>query len=216
MPLNAPEIKLDPRLSALASLVRPGKTVLDVGTDHALLPCFLARQGKNAVFASDINPNPLKAARETLSYYGAENSVKLFLSDGLKNTPPADDIIIAGMGGETIAEIIAGCNYLNGGLRLILQPMTRHAELRRGLYRLGFFIAREIPVHIKTPKKIYTVIHAEYSGIPTEITPLFAETGKQSDPLYIRSQYAKALKKSRSDPSYIKTAELLKEISEDL
>ena len=40
------KIRLDSRLSAVASLVRDGKTVADIGTDHAYLLAFLLQEGR--------------------------------------------------------------------------------------------------------------------------------------------------------------------------
>ena len=37
--------RLTPRLAAVASQVRPGARLLDVGTDHAYLPAFLVGTG---------------------------------------------------------------------------------------------------------------------------------------------------------------------------
>ena len=95
-------IKLDDRLAAIASLVRLDRRICDVGTDHALLPCYLAQNGALNITASDVNPNPLAAARANVEKYGCADSVGLVLSDGLKSVPPCDDVIIAGMGPNTI------------------------------------------------------------------------------------------------------------------
>ncbi|MBR4306202.1 MAG: tRNA (adenine(22)-N(1))-methyltransferase TrmK, partial [Ruminiclostridium sp.] len=59
-------VKLSPRLLAAAEFVRCDKSVCDVGTDHALLPCYLYQQGARSITASDINDGPLDAARETI------------------------------------------------------------------------------------------------------------------------------------------------------
>jgi tRNA (adenine22-N1)-methyltransferase len=144
--------QLDKRLSAIAELIREGATVCDVGTDHAYLPCFLARAGKyGQIYACDLNPKPLEFARTQIAHQKAD--VILLQSDGLADVPlPASgdtDVVIAGMGGELIAEIIAqGISkkpqaFKNAGLRLILQPMTRAEHLRQGLAESGFEIISE-------------------------------------------------------------------------
>ena len=47
-------VKLTSRLRTAADLCRRGVTVCDVGTDHALLACYLAQTGAKSVIASDV------------------------------------------------------------------------------------------------------------------------------------------------------------------
>ena len=134
--------KLNKRLTAIAELVRPGATVCDVGTDHAYLPCYLARTGNYAqIYASDLNPNPLLRAKAEIEKQGVD--VRLIQSDGLENVPQCDDVIIAGMGGELIAEIAEKCPFKHKNLRLITQPMTRQEDLRQRLHNAGYEIILE-------------------------------------------------------------------------
>lgn len=208
-------IRLDARLAAAAGLVRPGAAVVDVGTDHALLPCFLFLQGHEQITACDIAEGPLLSARETLRTYGipeaGENArgVRLLLSDGLEGIAPPSgscDIIIAGMGGETIAEIITRCRWLvEHDVRLILQPMTRHAELRRALCSRGFAIMNEVCA--VSGGRHYTVLHSAFSGEFTEIGDEYAYIGAQTDPGYIRAQIAKLRRMANADPRYLALAE---------
>jgi len=131
--------QLDRRLTAIAELVREGTAVCDVGTDHAHLPCYLARRGRNAkIYASELNPKPLQTARAQIKHQGVE--VTLIQSDGLENVPPCDDVIIAGMGGELIAEIVGKMpsRFKSPSLRLILQPMTRKEKMLQSLNEIGF------------------------------------------------------------------------------
>jgi tRNA (adenine22-N1)-methyltransferase len=153
-------IKLDKRLAACAALVRRRSTVADIGTDHALLPIFLWQSGWTDIIASDVNEGPLNSARENITKHGA--GIRLVLSDGFEQLPPRDDVIIAGMGGELIAEILAGCKHKNADTRFILQPMTRQEVLRRELDSMGFEIIEEIIV--QCTRKTYTIIHTKYIG----------------------------------------------------
>ena len=43
------EIKMNKRLSAIAALVKEGKGLVDVGTDHGYLPAYLAASGYDNV-----------------------------------------------------------------------------------------------------------------------------------------------------------------------
>jgi dinuclear metal center YbgI/SA1388 family protein len=168
MPILKRFKQLNKRLSAIAELVRDGATVYDVGTDHAFLPCHLARACRyGKIYASDLNTNPLETARAEIKKQNAD--VTLIQSDGLKDVPPCEsnqacDVIIAGMGGELIAEIIAEMPpaFKTPKLRLITQPMTRREDLRRGLHDSGFEIILE--KQIPENKRMFTVIYAKYAG----------------------------------------------------
>lgn len=194
-------IKLDDRLAAIAALVRTDKRICDVGTDHALLPCFLCEQGAGSVIASDINEHPLEAARANAEKYGFADRITLIRSDGLKNIPPCDDVIIAGMGGELIAEIIGGCNFVTPETRFILQPMTKADILRRYLYSAGFEIILENGAY--SGGKAYTVMLVKFTGEKREIDASFAYFGKNTDPRYISKVNSQLRKLANNDPALL-------------
>lgn len=190
-------IKLSPRLLAAAEFVRKDKSVCDVGTDHALLPCYLYSNGVKDVTASDINDGPLEAAKETIKkHIGEDCPIKLVKSDGLNNVSYADDIIIAGMGGELIARIIKECKFLNPDISFILQPMTKAETLRRELYKNGFQIEAE-----KTAEegdKLYVIMKVSYTGISKDVSDAFSYTGLCKDKKYLTKQKNTLLKAAES------------------
>lgn len=155
---------LAPRLLACAALVRPGAHVCDVGTDHALLPVYLVQEGiASDVIASDIGEGPLQSAERTIVRNGLTGQIRTLLSDGLAKVPAeVTDIVIAGMGGETITGILSGCPFSLEGKRLILQPMTKAEVLRLWLFTHGFAIREERCV--REEKRLYTVLCVEYTG----------------------------------------------------
>ncbi len=118
---------LDIRLKTCFDMVGGRGIVCDVGTDHALLAAELINSGKcEKVIASDIKEGPLAAAKKTVERSGITDKVELILSDGLVNVPleGVSDIVIAGMGGETIADIISeSIECIPENVRLVLQPM---------------------------------------------------------------------------------------------
>ena len=141
-------LHLDNRLSLCADFVRKGVKVADIGTDHAYLPVWLCKSSTAVqAVAADINPKPLQRGKETVVKYNAENMVQLRLSNGLENIQPdeADDIIIAGMGGELISGILNAAPWVkNSRYHFILQPMTKAEVLREYLYENGFGTDRDI------------------------------------------------------------------------
>lgn len=175
-------VELDCRLSLLEKHVRRDKIICDVGTDHALLACYLKETGAEKVIACDINDGPLKAAAENIKQQGI-SGITLVKSWGLREIPFAEDIIIAGMGGELIAQILAECSFLHTGLKAVLQPMSRAETLRKELYKIGFEIELE-ETCVKNGKS-YVVIVAIYTGIKAEISDLFSICGKIKNKDYL-------------------------------
>lgn len=166
---SRPLFQLDNRLLLCAQWVPDGAKVADIGTDHAYLPIWLAKSGRIAsAIAADVREGPLARARENILRYHVQSTVTARLSDGLSAVCPeeADTIIIAGMGGELIAEIIAKTPWLKGsGKTLILQPMTSALELRVFLAQQGYALQREEAV--LSLGRLYTVmlVHAEAGDI---------------------------------------------------
>ena len=138
---------LDNRLNLCASMVRKNHRVADIGTDHAYLPVWLCKNNiATSAIAADINPEPLKRGVQTIEKYCATSLVTPCLSNGLQQINPdlVDDIVIAGMGGELIADIISKAPWVkNERYHLILQPMSKADFLREYLYQNGFYIKYE-------------------------------------------------------------------------
>ena len=156
---------LTKRLAMCAELVSGKGIACDVGTDHAYLAAELLKQGKcRKVIASDIAEGPLNAAKRTLRQAELLDRAELVLSDGLENIPSegVSDVVIAGMGGETIAHILEECGWIKKGVKLILQPMTKIPFLRKWLCGNGFAIISEKIV--MEGRFFYTVIMAEFDG----------------------------------------------------
>lgn len=185
------KIKLDSRLLSVASLVRKGSTVADVGTDHAYVVAYLMENGIiEKAIASDINKGPLENARQTLIDCGITDKVTLILSDGLQNIPEnsADDIVIAGMGGILISEILEKAPWVkNEKVQIIAQPMTHAETLRKWLCENGFEIRREVAS--TDGKRFYVAISAEYTGNKAEKSKAYYYVGeliKNSDELSMK------------------------------
>lgn len=186
-------IALDNRLRTAAELCREGKTAADVGCDHAQLACFLARNKSKLVIASDVREGPLEAARRTVAEQGAAN-VRVVKSDGLREIDFADDVVICGMGGELIAEIVSGCRFLNENTRFILQPMTKANYLRCWLCENGFEIIEERAAY--DDLRIYAIMYVKYTGERSEPDEMFALCGKMTDSGYLRKTAEKLLKRA--------------------
>lgn len=153
---------MTPRLLTVAELVKKSTSVADVGTDHAYVPVYLILTHKcEKALAVDINRGPLMRAEDNIKKFSLEEKITTRLSDGLKNISDneADTVIIAGMGGILINNIIENDkDRLTSVKRFILQPMTAVEETRRYLAENGFLIEDERLA--KENDKIYTIISA--------------------------------------------------------
>ena len=140
-------IELSPRLRLAADLVPEGARLADVGTDHAYLPACLLMEGKiPSAIAADLREGPLSRARETAAEYGCGDRMAFRLCDGLSGIRPekTDAVVIAGMGGETIAQILEAAPWVRTRkIPLVLQPMSSIPELRQRLGEDGFHILEE-------------------------------------------------------------------------
>lgn len=165
--MSRPLFQLDARLQLCANFVRPGAKLVDIGTDHAYLPVWLEKQGliRSAV-AADIRSGPLANAEENLRRYETEH-ITVRMSNGLEAILPeeAEDIVIAGMGGELIAQILAQVPWVRQEeRRLILQPMTCAPELREYLRNNGFVVLQEEVVESRS--HVYSVMLVQWQKEP--------------------------------------------------
>jgi len=155
--------KISKRLLALARLVPPGSRVADIGTDHGLLPVYLAEEGISPlVIGVDANRGPFDTARRNVQACLTAGKVDLRLGDGLTPLRPGevDVVIIAGLGGAAIREILSQAPEVAEGLkRLILQPMNASETVRRWLCGHGWLIVEEDLV--SENGQLYEIIAAE-------------------------------------------------------
>ena len=155
-------MELSPRLLKIASLVPKCKKLADVGTDHGYIPLYLFMEGViESAVAMDVNPMPLKRAEDNITGAGYGQLCEFRLSDGLEKLAPAeaDVIVIAGMGGLLIREILEkGKHALSCNTKLLLQPMIAAPELREYLFANGYIIENEYVV--REENKFYNIISA--------------------------------------------------------
>ncbi|MBQ8998695.1 MAG: SAM-dependent methyltransferase [Clostridium sp.] len=183
-------MKLTDRLLKIASLVTEGKRVADIGTDHGYIPVYLLNQGKvpYAILA-DVNKGPLENARGEVRHNKLLDKVDLRLGSGIEvlEKGEVDEVIIAGMGGILISELLeAKLEVAHSVDKLILQPMQAQNELRKYLLNNGFEILDEVLV--KEDFRIYEIIIAKYTGKNTVVSDdIYYEVGtkliENKDPL---------------------------------
>ena len=170
--------RLDDRLAAAFAYVRPGHAAADIGCDHGKLTAALAGSGRcPLVLACDLRPDPLEKARRLCAPYGEK--VQCRLGNGLSVVAPGEveDIIIAGMGAETIIEILEAAPWVRDTrYNLVLVPATKHSILRRWLARSGFALVGE--TLCQAAGRWYAVMNARFAGTGHEPDGLECLCGK--------------------------------------
>ena len=162
-------------------MVPPGAVVADIGTDHAHLPIYLVQSGQV------ISPGSLAKARQAVEAAGLEHKILLRLGSGLTVLAPeeAPTVVIAGLGPDTIADIIGATPKVTASTQLfLLQPMHNPGQLRRRLVQIGLTLADEFLVR---ERQGFYVIMAATVGTMPSFCPELLEIGPclvtKSDPL---------------------------------
>ena len=215
------------RLRTAAELVRCNRKTVDVGTDHGYLPAFLVMNGKtDCAIAADIGVGPLENAKKTIDKYDLGDKIDTVLSNGLEKIPhDVEEIIIAGMGGTLIAEILSKAEWIkHEGIHLVLQPMTHSYDVRKFLYENGFYIDTE--KFCTDDGRDYVVISAYFADEYVRLYDFYYYFGNvvtgstESERGYIKRQYFyirsryEGLKKSGNDEEAEVFRKVLAEVQE--
>lgn len=171
-------------MKVLAGFVIEGEPAADIGTDHGFVPIdLLAKKKIPFAILSDINEGPLKRAESNLNLFEIDCDLySLRLGNGLSPVRNCEvsSIIIAGMGGENIIDILAeDINKTKSYKRLILQPRKRSFMLREWLQNNGFEIKEEKLV--VEAGKICEVFYAEKGDAKDDI---YLPVKMRKDPLF--------------------------------
>jgi len=140
------------RIKLIASLLDENDRVLDIGTDHALLPIYLIQNNIVSIAdGSDISEKVLESAYRNVSAANLEDKINLFLSDGLKNINinNYNTLVIAGMGYTTIKGIL-DLNDTTVIKKLIIQTNNDYEKLREYLIKNDYVINKEICIKDKS------------------------------------------------------------------
>ena len=149
------------RMKTIASLIKKEDKVLDIGTDHALIPIYLIKNNLVSLAdGSDISKAVLQGAINNVKNASLEDKIKLYLSDGVISidTSIYNTFIITGMGFSTIKSILDNAT-LNNIEKLIIQSNNNLYDLRKYINKLGYKITDEIC--LKDKNITYNIIKFE-------------------------------------------------------
>lgn len=151
---------LTPRLRAVADLVPPDARVVDVGSGHGRLPVALLAGG---LARSCIAVERSASAAAPLLPLAGRPGLVVRIGDGLtalQAEDEADVLVMSGLGTRAMLRILASASGAgHDWRRLVLQPQTERARLRRWLVEHGFSIVAESLTHDRG--RYYVTLAAE-------------------------------------------------------
>ena len=200
------------RIKALAGLVDKNTKLVDIGTDHALLPIYLYEHNiTRNIVGSDISSNALEFAKNNLLKHNLDNKIKLVVSDGFKNLDEKfDTAVISGMGTDTIKKILDINDLPN---KLIISSHKNVHELRIFMQKKGYKIVEEIT--LKENNIFYDIIKYEKEKeVLSNYDILVGKSNNEEYRKYILEKYKLIYAKSKNE-KYLKYIEII-EKTQDL
>jgi len=150
-------MKISKRLETISEFIDDNCNIIDVGCDHALLDIYLFNNKKNIkLIASDVKEGPLLQAKKNIEKYGC--NIKVKLGNGIDTIESdTDTIVIAGMGGDTIIDILNnGRDKLDNIKNIVISPQSEWKKTRQFICNLGFYIENE--QIIEDSNKFYLIV----------------------------------------------------------
>ena len=166
----------DDRLQAAFELTPPCRMAADIGADHGRLSALLlGRERCERMLVSDISPSALSKARQRLHSLGLEDRCAFAVADGLgaldqlaPQSPTVQAFCILGMGGDTIAGILACGQARLEGATLVLGPHTEAPLVRARVAQIGYRITEERLAGVG--RYLYVLMQAQPAPSPVVYT----------------------------------------------
>ena len=136
-------MQLPNRLKIIGDFIYDNSSVADVGADHGLLEEYVSNKLTNChILAIENKVGPYKILTNNVSKL---NNVGTSLSDGLNKVKKSTDIIIlAGMGGNNIVNILANDKEKVSTFKRIIIDAHRDIDLaRKAIISYGFKFTKE-------------------------------------------------------------------------
>jgi len=161
-------MKLSKRLTLIGESIHNIKKMADIGTDHGQLPIMLVKSGRcQRAIASDINKGPVEIVTKSVGLARMNEKIEIRKGNGLQilTAGEVDLIVIAGMGGALIAEILEASPEIckRTDVKLILQPNTEPGIVREWLLKNNFRITKEELTFDQG--KFYEMLWTEFSEV---------------------------------------------------
>lgn len=138
--------KLSLRLQTIFDMIAINSVVADVGSDHGKLMISLFEKGViSHGYAIENKKGPFGRLKKALVAKGIEENIVPMFSDGITDLPECvDTVVIAGMGGKTIIDILKSHqNKLKNVHYLIIDGHSCLPLLREEITKMGYNISDE-------------------------------------------------------------------------
>ena len=153
-----------------------GGRIIDVGSDHGYLAIRCLEEGlADEAVCTEIHRAPAQRSENALIEAGYGDCSEVFITDGLKGVPlmAGDTVVIAGMGGLNIVDIISRSLKDNGyhvleNVTFVLQPQKSNDIVRKYLSKAGFVFEDESVCYDRDI--FYNCMRVVFKGISTTIT----------------------------------------------
>ncbi|MCH4153122.1 MAG: class I SAM-dependent methyltransferase [Saccharofermentans sp.] len=150
--------------------------VLDVGSDHGMLACHcLEKNIADSVVCTDIHESPARRSSRLLSDYGFDSRSSVLVTDGLDGVKilPGDIIVIAGMGGLNIIDILTRMTASADArvlpkIAIVLQSQKSANLVREFVCAKGFDIQGESVCNDRN--LYYSIMRLTYTGESTKLS----------------------------------------------
>ena len=145
------------RIETLCGLLEKTTTFADVGCDHGYCSQYMLDNGLcEQAILSDISKGSLAKAENLLSSYIQSGRAVSALGNGFEKVPKDTALVlIAGMGGSEIVEILSHPKYGFMPKRFVFQPMHDAEKLCRYILDNGGYIEKDFTF---SDEKYYDVI----------------------------------------------------------
>ncbi|MCI5839066.1 MAG: class I SAM-dependent methyltransferase [Peptoniphilaceae bacterium] len=152
-------MKLNKRLIKILSLVEMNKKVIDIGTDHGLVPLYLAKNNiSKDILATDISKNSLDKLNSS-EFDNYRDIIKTKVTDGFEGLKSEKNqiAIIAGMGANTIINILkSNLNFSHSLDYIIIESNIANEKLRYFLNNNEFLFVKDFLIYDN--KKFYDIM----------------------------------------------------------
>ncbi|GGF07773.1 tRNA (adenine(22)-N(1))-methyltransferase [Halobacillus andaensis] len=154
--------QLSKRLETVADFLQKPIRFADIGSDHAYLPCFVCQNDPEAfAIAGELNKGPYLSALEEVKKRQLNHQIEVIQGNGLEVIDNRiNQIVIAGMGGPLITEILdEGKDKLTHVSKIITQPNIDARSIRKWLIDHEYNLVNE--VILEEGGHVYEILVAE-------------------------------------------------------